>query len=200
MDAGQRRHRAAGAHQADVVACSRAASRRNGGRRGGRARASGHRRRAGPRRRAKSRPSLSVSETTPQGALHQHLIRGSPPSVSTSTSSVEPPPMSKISAGPSPGSSSRWQPSMASRASSSGAMISSAMPVSRRTRSTKSRPLTARRQASVATERARRDAAAPQLLGADRERGDRAVHRPFGELARWSPCPRPAGRRARRRR
>jgi hypothetical protein len=44
---------------------------------------------------------------------------------------------------------------MASRASSSGAMISRQMPVSRRTRSTKWRPLTARRQASVATERAR---------------------------------------------
>ena len=44
---------------------------------------------------------------------------------------VDPPPMSKMSAGPSPGSRSRWQPSMASRASSSGDMISRAMPVSR---------------------------------------------------------------------
>ncbi len=103
----------------------------------------------------KLRPSLSVSETTPQGALHQHLILGmSTPSASTSTNSVEPPPMSKMRAGPSPGSSRRWQPSMASRASSSGEMMSSAMPVSCFTRSTKWRPLTARRHASVATERA----------------------------------------------
>ena len=49
--------------------------------------------------------------------------------------------MSKISAGPSPGSSSLWQPSTASRASSAGSMMSSTMPVSSRTRSANSAPL-----------------------------------------------------------
>jgi hypothetical protein len=75
--------------------------------------------------------------------------------VSTSTSSVEPPPMSKTSAGPGPGSSRIWQPSTARRASSRAEMMSRRMPVSARTRSIKAGPLLARRQASVATERAR---------------------------------------------
>ena len=63
--------------------------------------------------------------------------------------------MSKITAGPIPSSSRIWQPSTASRASSCAEMMSSRMPVSRRTRSMNSAPLLARRQASVATERAR---------------------------------------------
>ena len=46
--------------------------------------------------------------------------------------------MSKITAGPSPCSSRMWQPITASRASSCGVMMSSAMPVSSRTRSMKS--------------------------------------------------------------
>src|SRR3546814_12172152 len=69
--------------------------------------------------------------TTPQGALCQSRICGAGPSVSTSTSSVDPPPMSKMSAGPSPGSSRMWQPSTARRASSSAVIMSSAVPVSR---------------------------------------------------------------------
>ena len=52
-------------------------------------------------------------------------------SASIRISSVEPPPMSNTSALPSPGSISAWQPSTASRASCSGEMISSAIPVSR---------------------------------------------------------------------
>ena len=107
-----------------------------------------------------------------------------PSSWSTSTSSVEPPPMSKISAGPSPGSSSLWQPSTASRASSCGSMMSRTMPVSWRTRSTNSAPLSARRQASVATERDQRDVAAAKLFGADRQRADRPVHRLLRQRAR----------------
>ena len=104
-------------------------------------------------------------------------MRGTPSSWSTSTSSVEPPPMSKISAGPSPGSSNLWQPSTASRASSCGSMMSSAMPVSSRTRSTNSRPLAARRQASVATERDSETLRRRSLSAHTAKRGDRAVHR-----------------------
>ena len=52
--------------------------RRSGRRRGGRARACARRPRAGPGLRALRLPSLSVSETTPHGALHQARIRGAP--------------------------------------------------------------------------------------------------------------------------
>ena len=81
MDAGERRHRAAGAEQADALACPRAAWPRSARRRGARARASAHRRAAGPGLRAPRMPSLSVSDTTPHGALHQLRILGVPSSL-----------------------------------------------------------------------------------------------------------------------
>ena len=94
-------------------------------------------------------------------------MRGWPSSWSISTSSVDPPPMSKISAGPSPGSSSLWQPRTASRASSCGSMMSSTMPVSSRTRSAKSLAVLGA-AAGLGRDRARqRDVAAPELVGAD---------------------------------
>ena len=127
--------------------------RRSWRRRGGRARACACRPRAGPGLRSPPCPRSRSARPRPTARSTRRGSAGAPSSWSISTSSVEPPPMSKISAGPSPGSSSLWQPSTASRASSCGAMMSSAMPVSSRTRSAKSRPLTARRQASVATER-----------------------------------------------
>ena len=54
-------------------------------------------------RAASSSPAsgtVSLSETTPQGTLAQSMIRGTRPPGSISTSSVDPPPMSKITAGP----------------------------------------------------------------------------------------------------
>ena len=72
------------------------------------------------------------------------------------TSSVDPPPMSTISNCSVETLTKGAQEITASRASSSGAMISSASPVSRRTWRMKSLALRARRQASVATKRIRR--------------------------------------------
>ena len=88
--------------------------------------------------------------------------------------------MSKISAGPSPGSSSLWQPSTASRASSCGRDDLERDAGFALDPLGESRPLTARRQASVATERDKRDVAPPELVGADRQRIDRPVHRLLG--------------------
>ena len=137
--------------------------------RGARARASGHRRRAGPGPRSPPVPSLSVSETTPHGALHQARMRGRVLAL------ARPAPVRSIRRRcrrSAPGRrraraicGSRAPPAALPPAA---AMISSAIPVSSRTRSMNSRPLTARRQASVATERDKRHVAAAQLVGADR--------------------------------
>jgi hypothetical protein len=75
---------------------------------------------------------------------------------SIQTSSVEPPPMSTTRSCSVRVETSGAQEMTASRASSSGGMISSARPVSRFTSSRKARAFVARRQASVATSRIRR--------------------------------------------
>ena len=149
------------------------------------------RRRAARSRSARRRPTARCPV---EDARHRRR------SVSISTSSVEPPPMSKISAGPSPGSSSMWQPSTASRASSSAVMMSSTMPVSSRDALDE----LARRWRRGGTPRSRPsgrgDVAAAQLVGADararRRRGPspRRCSRPL------APAPRRAGRCARRHR
>ena len=130
VDAGEGRHGAAGAEQADAVARPPGAWSRSGRTRGAPARACDCRRGRG--RGPQARPSLR-SRSARRRPTARSTRRGSCglPSVwSTSTSSVDPPPMSKISAGPSPGSSNLWQPSTASRASSCGSMMSSRIPVS----------------------------------------------------------------------
>ena len=109
--------------------------------------------RAGPALRALPCPRFRSARPRPTARSTRRGSAACPRSWSISTSSVEPPPMSKISAGPSPGSSNLWQPSTASRASSAGSMMSRTMPVSSRTRSANCGRCSARRQASVATER-----------------------------------------------
>ena len=75
------------------------------------------------------------------------------------------------------GSSRFSQLASASRASSAGGMTSKQRPVRALTRARKSSPLQARRQASVAMWRARRDAMALDLGGADVQRLERAIDR-----------------------
>ena len=202
MDAGQRGDGAAGAQQADVrrgrrEACSAKLAE---GVAGALAHPPVGGEPVGPS--SASRPSLSVSETTPHGALHQARDPAALPSPwSISTSSVEPPPMSKISAGPSPGSSSLWQPSTASRASSCG-----------RDDLERDAGLVAHpvdeiaavdgAAAGLGRDRARqRDVAAAQFVGADRQaRRPRGPSRLRDKLADARQALRRAGRCARRRR
>ena len=160
VQAGERGDRAAGAEQPQVGRlragrCASANSAKLSLTSARIARVAREPRAASPSSPSPLAPTVSVSETTPHGTLCQSRMRGTGAPGSISTSSVEPPPMSKITAGPIPSSSRMWQPSTASRASSCAEITSSRMPVSRRTRSMNSAPLLARRQASVATERAR---------------------------------------------
>ena len=82
------------------------------------------------------------------------------------------------------GSTSGVQPVAASRASVSRSTISSSIPTSSRTRSRKSMPLPAARQASVAISRVRVDAAVAHLGAADAQRLDRAHDRGIAQPAR----------------
>ncbi len=82
---------------------------------------------------------------------------------SIQTSSVDPPPMSTTSNCSVLALTSGAQETTASRASSSGSMISSGSSVSRWTRSMNSAALLARRQASVATSRMRRTSCVSSL-------------------------------------
>ena len=94
----------------------------------------------------------SDSVTTPSGRdVQARMSISSPSACSTQISSVLPPPMSNTMACRRPASSSVWQPSTASRASSAGEMMSRLSPVSERTRLTNASALAALRQASVAT-------------------------------------------------
>ena len=137
VQAGERRHRAAGAEQAQRAARARIAGRGDAlGERGEAVRhRAPHPRIAAAARRARRLVGVRAARfrsarrrPTARSASRGCAAPRSP--LSISTSSVEPPPMSKIIAGPSPCSSRMWQPSTASRASSCAVMMSSTMPVS----------------------------------------------------------------------
>ena len=81
------------------------------------------------------------------------------------------------------GSTSEAQPATASRASVSRETISSARPVSARTRSMNSAPFSAVRQASVAISRARRTLRSASLAPQTFERLDGALHGRLAEAA-----------------
>ncbi len=127
------------------------------------------------------------------GRAHQSMhLRPPARSESISTSSVEPPPISKMSAGPSPGSSSAWQPSTARRASSS-ARDDVERDAGLATDALDEMAAVDRAAAGFGRDRAgERDVAAAQLVRADAKRGDGAVHRRVGQPAASPASPSPS--------
>ncbi len=130
-----------------------------------------------------SEVNASERVTTPIGSDALVGLPASGPSSSSHRISVLPPPMSTNRAGPAPRSISGRQPNNAKRASCSWSRTSSSIPVARRTRARNSGPFPARRQASVATQRASLTPCRADDPCAHPKRRNGPRHCPFAEPA-----------------